>query len=422
MKTAALLACCLAAFGARAQMNLPELSPLGITEQKVGITTVSVDYSRPSKKGRRVFPDVVPYGKTWRTGANKSTVLKTDRPIEIQQQTLPAGEYALYTIPERDHWTVIFYKDTEHWGVPKKLDDGWVALKARAHVKEVRDVETFTISIDDVSLTGASLVLAWDNVSASVPFSVLDAEVTEKSIRKTLAGKPSAADYYRAADHYVNIGGDMQQALEWIGRAIKMGGEKNPNWYWMRKAQILANLGDYEQAIEAAQASLQKAKEAGDGFNVRVAEESIRKWRKKGMEPTSKTGKMENAEFFVTPGYGERQLRMHGYSQAVKIGNRVETSGQGGWNDNWEFPESLRDEIAQAFANLTRTLETAGATWENVISVHSYHVGFQEEVNEMMTENFRKHMPNHAPIWTLLGVDKLGDPKMRVEIRVVAVL
>jgi len=131
---------------------------------------------------------------------------------------------------------------------------------------------------------------------------------------------------------------------------------------------------------------------------------------------------MDKVEFFVTPGYGERQLKMHGYSQAVKIGNRIETSGQGGWNDNWEFPESLNDEIAQAFDNLTRTLNTAGATWENVVAIHSYHVDFQEEVNAMMTAQFRKYMPNHAPIWTLLGVEKLGDPKMRAEIRVVAIL
>jgi len=134
------------------------------------------------------------------------------------------------------------------------------------------------------------------------------------------------------------------------------------------------------------------------------------------------TTEMEKAEFFVTPGYGERQLKMHGYSQVVKIGNRIETSGQGGWNDDWEFPEELKDEIAQAFDNVARTLEVAGATWENVVAIHSYHVGFQEEVNAMMTENFRKYMPNHAPIWTLLGVEKLGDPKMRVEIRVVAVI
>ena len=131
---------------------------------------------------------------------------------------------------------------------------------------------------------------------------------------------------------------------------------------------------------------------------------------------------MNKPEFFVTRGYGERQLRTFHYSQAVKIGNRVETSGQGGWNDNWEFPESLTAEIAQAFRNVERTLASAGAAWQHVIQVNSYHVGFPEELNQTMTERFRHYMPDHAPIWTALGVAALGDPKMRVEIRVTAIL
>ena len=134
---------------------------------------------------------------------------------------------------------------------------------------------------------------------------------------------------------------------------------------------------------------------------------------------------MNKPEFFVTPGYGERQRRQFHYSQAVKIGNRLETSGQGGWNDDWEFPELLTDEIAQAFRNVERTLAVAGAGWEHVIHVNSYHVGLdgcQEEINQTMTERFRHYMPNHAPVWTCLGVAALGDPKMRVEIRVAAVL
>jgi len=131
---------------------------------------------------------------------------------------------------------------------------------------------------------------------------------------------------------------------------------------------------------------------------------------------------MSKPEFFVTPGYGERQLRTFHYSQAVKTGNRVETSGQGGWNDNWEFPQSLTAEIAQAFRNVERTLASAGAAWQHVIQVNSYHVGFPDEVNQAMTERFRHYMPDHAPIWTALGVAALGDPKMRVEIRVTAIL
>jgi enamine deaminase RidA (YjgF/YER057c/UK114 family) len=117
---------------------------------------------------------------------------------------------------------------------------------------------------------------------------------------------------------------------------------------------------------------------------------------------------------------------MH-YSQAVRIGDRVETSGQGGWDDDWNFPDSLEEEIVQAFENVERTLATAGAAWRDVIAVNSYHIpdsaDFIGEVhNRVMVEQFRKRMGDRAPIWTETGVPALGAPKMRVEIRVTAII
>lgn len=126
---------------------------------------------------------------------------------------------------------------------------------------------------------------------------------------------------------------------------------------------------------------------------------------------------MQKVEFF---GIGRDPV----YSQAVRIGNRVEISGQGGWGANSNFPEKLEDEIGQAFKNVASVLEQAGTSWHKVISVNSYHVGLaghQNEMNAIMGQNFKKYMPEHKPIWTNNGVTALGDPKMRVEIRVVAI-
>jgi len=132
---------------------------------------------------------------------------------------------------------------------------------------------------------------------------------------------------------------------------------------------------------------------------------------------------MDKPEFFVTPGYGEMFYEKLGYSQAVKVGNRVEISGQGGWTDDLQFPERLEDEIELAFKNVERVLVAAGATWEHVIHVNSYHVGgFPPAVNETMARLFRQYMPNRAPIWTELGVSELGAPGMRIEIRVTAII
>jgi enamine deaminase RidA (YjgF/YER057c/UK114 family) len=136
---------------------------------------------------------------------------------------------------------------------------------------------------------------------------------------------------------------------------------------------------------------------------------------------------MSTPTFFVTPGYGDRQLRNFHYSQAVRYGDRVETSGQGGWDDHFRYPESVGDEIIQAFDNVERTLASAGASWHHVVSVHSYHVPDADgrigpEHLETMVEQFRQRMGGRAPLWTCIGVAALANPEMRVEIQVIGVV
>ncbi|WP_344472106.1 RidA family protein, partial [Glycomyces algeriensis] len=136
---------------------------------------------------------------------------------------------------------------------------------------------------------------------------------------------------------------------------------------------------------------------------------------------------MSRPEFFVTPGAGEKLEAMLHYRQALRIGDRVEISGQGGWDDDLAFPEDLEEEIVRAFDNVERTLALAGATWRDVVHVNSYHLPdapdqIGERPTRVMAEQFRKRMGDRAPIWTQLGVAALGAPKMRVEIRVTAVL
>lgn len=112
------------------------------------------------------------------------------------------------------------------------------------------------------------------------------------------------------------------------------------------------------------------------------------------------------------------------YSQAVRIGNRVEIAGQGGWDEEFNFPKDIREEIKQAFENIKKVLASVDSSWDHVIHVNSYHVGLaghQDEMNETMGILFKEYMPNHKPIWTNVGVTALGHPKMRVEIRVTAI-
>jgi enamine deaminase RidA (YjgF/YER057c/UK114 family) len=145
------------------------------------------------------------------------------------------------------------------------------------------------------------------------------------------------------------------------------------------------------------------------------------------MPPATKMANMDRTMFSITPGYGEHQLREFHYSQAVRYGDRVETAGQGGWDDDWRYPESVRDEVIQAFDNVERTLATAGASWRQVITVHSYHVPdangrIGAEHLDTMVEQFRLRMGDRAPLWTCVGVAALAGPEMRVEIQVAAIV
>lgn len=132
---------------------------------------------------------------------------------------------------------------------------------------------------------------------------------------------------------------------------------------------------------------------------------------------------MTTPQTFVTPGAGQKLFESLHMAQALKIGDRVEISGQGGWDDDLTIPETIENEIEQAFRNVERVLEPAGATWKDVVHVNSYHVGgFPPEVNNTIARLFRHYMPSRAPIWTQTGVAALGLPAMRIEIRVTAII
>lgn len=137
---------------------------------------------------------------------------------------------------------------------------------------------------------------------------------------------------------------------------------------------------------------------------------------------------MSKPEFFDTPGYGELVRTNYSYSQAVRIGNRVNISGQGGWDDDQTVSaDSLVAEIEKAFDNVERTLVAAGATWQDVVSVRTYHVptrddSIGDEHLGAVVGQFQKRAGKHLPLWTAIGVKALGLPEMNIEIEVEAII
>ena len=269
-----LLFCC--AF-MTAQIQAPAASPSGKIEQKVGLTDVSVEYSRPGMRGREVFGDLVPYGEIWRTGANANTKITFSDDIMINGKELKKGSYSIYTIPNEGSWEVMFYNTTDNWGVPQDWDENKVALKTTAEVEELPfEVETFTIFINDLTNDSAVLEFIWEDKVASVPFSVPTDPKTMASIERVMNG-PTANDYFAAAAYYHDSGKDLQQAHDWITKATEMAGD--PAFWMLRKKSLIeADMGNKQAAIATAKKSLAAAEKANNADYVKMNKESIAEW------------------------------------------------------------------------------------------------------------------------------------------------
>ncbi|MGJ8742968.1 DUF2911 domain-containing protein [Polaribacter sp.] len=159
-------------FSTTAQKKIPA-SPSQKVEQTVGLSTITVEYSRPGVKDRTIFGDLVPFGKVWRTGANQNTKITFSSDVTVADVTLKAGTYAIYTIPNKESWDVIFYTDATNWGNPKEWDEAKVAVKVSAEVYPVPDtIETFTILFDDLKNTSAVLGFLWESTYVGVQINV----------------------------------------------------------------------------------------------------------------------------------------------------------------------------------------------------------------------------------------------------------
>ncbi len=265
-------------FTVNAQIETPQPSPLQKIEQKVGLTDVSVQYSRPSMKGRTIFGDLVPYGKLWRTGANQNTMVTFSTDVMVGESTLKAGSYAIFSKPNKDNWEVIFYSDTNNWGTPQKWDESKVAATVNAKVYDIpMDIETFTVSFDDLTNDSAVLGIMWEKTYVAVKFEVPTDKAVTTAINKVMNG-PSADDYYAAARYYLESGKDINKAVVWMDKAIEMTKE-NPRFWWLRQQSLIkAKAGDKKGAIKAAKASLEGAEKAGNADYIKMNKDSLKEW------------------------------------------------------------------------------------------------------------------------------------------------
>lgn len=238
------------------QLKTPAPSPTQTVKQDFGISGMELIYSRPSMKGRKVFGDLVPYGKVWRTGANSATRIKFLDDVTFGGQNLKAGEYALFTIPGENEWEIIINKGNANWGTDYKQADDILRVKAKSTSLPTA-VETFTIEFNNITANTADLVIKWDKTAVTVPIATeIDSKVMAQI--NNIMNKDNKP-YYSAAMYYLQNNKDLNQALAWFDKAI----EQNPNAYWVhhQRANTLFKLGKKAEAKAAAQKSMELARE-----------------------------------------------------------------------------------------------------------------------------------------------------------------
>lgn len=256
---------------ADAQIKLPPASSTQFILQDLGISQVSVVYQRPNMKGRKIFGDLVPYDQIWRTGANNATNITFQSDVKIEGQALEAGTYALFTLPGKEEWTIIFNKNAKQWGAYTydKADDVLrVKVKPRALTNPI---ETFTIAFEEVNDQNLKACLLWEKTKVSFLIEVDQKAEILASIDEAMRGDKKP--YFQAAQYYYTHGLDIKKAAEWMVEADK-GNSKAPHIkYW--KSLILAKAGDKKGAIKAAEEGLKMAKSQNNGEYVKLNTQAL---------------------------------------------------------------------------------------------------------------------------------------------------
>lgn len=239
-------------------LRTPQPSTTQTVKQDFGIGNVELSYSRPNMRGRKIFGDLVPYGKVWRTGANNATVITFSDTVIVGTTKLAPGKYGLLTIPNKDEWTVIFSKQTNVTSpadYKQESDAARISVKPSA-LKESH--ETFTIQFANIKSSSMDVQIIWDNTVVNVPVST-EVEARVMAQINNLMNRDNRP-YFQAAMYYMETGRDLNQAITWLDKAL----EQNPNAFWVvhQKANALAKLGKKEEARAAANKSMEMAKTA----------------------------------------------------------------------------------------------------------------------------------------------------------------
>lgn len=253
-------------FIANAQIKTPAPSPTQTLKQDFGLSSIELSYSRPGIKGRKLYTDIAPAGKVWRTGANNATTITFGDDVTIGDTKVPAGKYGLLTIPDKNNWVIIISKQTDVTSPAAYKTDQDVVRVTASVVKTKAAAETFTMQFANIKPTNCELHMLWGKSAVVLPITTeIDGKVMASISTAMKADKPP---YYQAAVYYMENGKDLNQALSWFNKAA----EENPKAYWVQHqwANCLAKLGKTMEAKAAANRSKELAIEAKNDDYVKL--------------------------------------------------------------------------------------------------------------------------------------------------------
>ena len=275
-KISTLLAAGLFAFSATAQ-ELPVPSPLGEIEQQVGLTSLEIEYSRPSAKDREIFGKLVQFDEIWRLGANSCTKLETSTDIMIEGKKVPKGEYALLAIPGKDGvWTIIINSDTKLRGT-NGYDEKKDILRLKVQAKDNSYTETLTFGFDNITSNSAVISIAWERLKLRIPFTVDTDKAAENNIKTAIKeGKDLDKVYSKAASYFMQKE-DFKTALKYADKSLKI---KESHSAMFTKARIYKAKGDNDKALDTAKAALELANKAESTGWANYIKGTIEEWSK----------------------------------------------------------------------------------------------------------------------------------------------
>ncbi len=259
-----------------AQLRTPAPSPSQTVKQDFALSTIELSYSRPGMKGRKLYVDLAPAGKVWRTGANNATTLTFGDEVTIGGVKVPAGKYGLLSIPDRKSWILIISKQTNVTS-PAAYKAEMDVVRIPVAVNKTKTMtETFTIQFANVKPESCELQLLWDKSMVSLPITAdIDTRIMADIDKAMKAEKPP---YFQAAMYYMENGKDLNQALDWFNKAV----EVQPDAFWVQHqwANCLAKLGKKEEAMAAAKRSRELAEKAQNADYVKLNDDLLKKLNK----------------------------------------------------------------------------------------------------------------------------------------------